>query len=49
MEKDLEKTLLETKKDLVDFVKLLDVQTVQKKKGRSTFVATVPLVSNDDF
>ena len=49
VEKDLEKTLPEAKKDLVDYVKLFEVQTVRKRKGKPTIVATVPLVSIDDF
>ena len=49
MEKDLEKTLPESKKDMVDFVKLMEVQTVRKKKGKPTIVVTVSLVSIDDF
>ena len=49
MEKDLEKTLPESKKDMVDFVKLMEVQTVRKKSCKPTIVATVSLVSIDDF
>ena len=49
VEKNLEKTLPQTKKKLEDFVKLMDVQTVRKKKGKETIEETVPFVTVDDF
>ena len=49
VEKNLEKTLPQTKKKLEDFVKLMDVQTVRKKKGKETIEETVPFVSIEDF
>ena len=49
IEKNLEKSLPQTKKKLEDFVKLLEVQTIRKKKGQETVEASVPMVSIDDL
>ena len=49
VEKDLASTLPTTKKNMEEFIKLKEVQTVRLRKGKETVEETVPMVSIDDF
>ena len=49
VEKNLEKKLPKLKKEMSDYMQLMEVETVKQKKGKDNIVETVPLVSVDDF